>query len=147
MVILRCDSPDDLYPVVTRPQAFLAGITDLWHERLGHPGLAALSRTLSSFDFTCNKSPTTTCHACRLGKHVRLPFKQSDSQASFPFALVHCDVWTSPITSVSGFQYYLVLLDDSRTMYGLFLYVASRMCSPLSLAFIPLSPPNFNVTS
>jgi hypothetical protein len=25
---------------------------------------------------------------------------------------VHCDLWTSPITSVSGFKYYLVILDD-----------------------------------
>uniref|UniRef100_A0A453EBS9 GAG-pre-integrase domain-containing protein n=1 Tax=Aegilops tauschii subsp. strangulata TaxID=200361 RepID=A0A453EBS9_AEGTS len=101
-VILRCDSPDDLYPLVSGPQALLAEISDLWHQRLGHPGHAALSKTLSSFKFSCNKAMSTTCHACRLGKHVRLPFKQSDSQASFPFALMHCDVWTSPIKSVSG---------------------------------------------
>jgi transposase InsO family protein len=29
-----------------------------------------------------------------------------------PFDLVHCDVWTSPVLSTSGFKYYLVLLDD-----------------------------------
>jgi hypothetical protein len=35
-----------------------------------------LSKILASFQFTCNKSHSTTCHACRLGKHVRLPFQQ-----------------------------------------------------------------------
>jgi len=29
-----------------------------------------------------------------------------------PFQLLHCDVWTSPVSSVSGFQYYLAILDD-----------------------------------
>jgi hypothetical protein len=26
--------------------------------------------------------------------------------------LVHCDLWTSPIQSVSGYKYYLVIFDD-----------------------------------
>ena len=31
---------------------------------------------------------------------------------TYPFELIHCDLWTSPIASVSGFKYYLVILDD-----------------------------------
>jgi hypothetical protein len=34
------------------------------------------------------------------------------SRASKNFDLIHCDLWTSPIVSVSGFKYYLVILDD-----------------------------------
>jgi hypothetical protein len=26
--------------------------------------------------------------------------------------LIHCDLWTSPIVSVSGYKYHLVILDD-----------------------------------
>ena len=52
------------------------------------------------------------CHACQLGKHVRLPFSHSTSVTHAPFDLVHCDVWTSPVLSNSRFKYYLVLLDD-----------------------------------
>jgi len=37
-----------------------------------------------------------------------------------PFELVHCDVWTSPVASVSGYQYYLVLLDDFTHFYWTF---------------------------
>jgi transposase InsO family protein len=47
-----------------------------------------------------------------LGKHVRLPFSESNNVASFPFQLLHCDVWTSPVLSNSGFKFYLVVLDD-----------------------------------
>jgi hypothetical protein len=28
------------------------------------------------------------------------------------FDLIHLDLWTSPVVSVSGFKYYLVILDD-----------------------------------
>lgn len=52
------------------------------------------------------------CHACQLGKHTRLPFWLSDSTSTFPFQLIHSDVWTSPITSVSGIKYYVILLDN-----------------------------------
>jgi len=47
-----------------------------------------------------------------LGKHVRLPFKESTNVSHFPFLLLHCDVWTSPIISNSGYKFYLVILDD-----------------------------------
>jgi hypothetical protein len=52
------------------------------------------------------------CHACCVGKHVRLQFKESINVSSFPFQLLHCDVWTSPIMSNSGYKFYLVILDD-----------------------------------
>ena len=28
------------------------------------------------------------------------------------FDFIHCDLWTSPIVSISGYKYYLVILDD-----------------------------------
>jgi histone deacetylase 1/2 len=47
-----------------------------------------------------------------LGKHKRLSFTLSSSHTVAPFELLHYDVWTSPVTSISGFSYYLVILDD-----------------------------------
>jgi transposase InsO family protein len=41
-----------------------------------------------------------------------LPFQSSVSESYFPFQLVHSDVWTSPISSHSGYKYYVVFLDD-----------------------------------
>jgi hypothetical protein len=36
----------------------------------------------------------------------------SNSRASKPFDLIHCDLWTSPVVHASGYKYYLVILDD-----------------------------------
>uniref|UniRef100_A0A8R7VBW9 Integrase catalytic domain-containing protein n=1 Tax=Triticum urartu TaxID=4572 RepID=A0A8R7VBW9_TRIUA len=60
----------------------------------------------------CNKPASHVCHACQLGKHVRLPFTRSTSYCVEPFQLVHSDLWTSPVLSNSGFKYYLVIVDD-----------------------------------
>lgn len=115
-VILRSDSTGDLYPLKlpssSSTQCFTALSADLWHQRLGHPGTESFRHLLRSYNFSCNKDLTHTCHACRTGKHVRLPFSTSQHSTTEPFAIIHCDVWTSPIASFTGLQYYLVLLDD-----------------------------------
>jgi len=124
MALLRCDSSGDLYPIQgssapfaatpAPPATALLASTDstIWHARLGHLGQDTLQRLSHSIGFSCTKSSRHTCHACRLGKHVRLPFSASNNVSAFPFQLLHCDVWTSPILSNSGYQYYLVILDD-----------------------------------
>jgi hypothetical protein len=40
-----------------------------------------------------------------------LPFASSTHRAEKPFDLVHLNLWTSPIVSVSGYKYYLVIFD------------------------------------
>ena len=93
MVLHRCDSPDELYPVhssttaTTRPAALAASV-DLWHARLGHPNTTVLHQILQNFSFSCNKAEHHTCEACRLGKHVRLPFSESTTISTFPFSVV-----------------------------------------------------------
>jgi hypothetical protein len=49
-----------------------------------------------------------------LGRHVRLPFHSSSSHAARIFYLVHCDLWTSTVISISGYKYYLVVVDFSH---------------------------------
>lgn len=116
-VILRCDSAGDLYQVgpapslLSRPFAGVATV-ELLHQRLGHPGAAAVQQIASHLCFSFSKSSPHHCRACRLGKHARLPFQSSDSRTHFPFQLLHLDVWTSPFTSISGYRFYLVILDD-----------------------------------
>jgi transposase InsO family protein len=118
-VITRCNSSGDLYPLsaplasTATPSVLLASApSQLWHRRLGHIGRDALHRLASLSYITCNKDTHAICHACQLGRHVRLPFSTSQSRALHNFDLVHCDLWTSPIPSVSGYKYYLVILDD-----------------------------------
>ncbi|GJS17193.1 ribonuclease H-like domain-containing protein [Tanacetum coccineum] len=113
-VLLRCDSTGDLYPVTAPspiPHAFLVS-QHTWHQRLGHPGGEVLRHLVSSNFISCNKEkPLVLCHACQLGKYVRLPFVSSDTVISSCFDIIHSDVWTLPIPSLSGFKYYVLFLD------------------------------------
>ncbi|GJX75456.1 ribonuclease H-like domain-containing protein [Tanacetum coccineum] len=113
-VLLCCDSTGDLYPVTkpsTIPHAFLTS-QYTWHQRLRHPGSEVLRRLVSSDSISCNKEKLhVLCHACQLGKHVKLPFVSSSSYVTSCFDIVHSNLWTSPIPSLSGFQYYVLFLD------------------------------------
>ena len=51
------------------------------------------------------------CQPCQLGKHVRQPFYASNTSVEQPFDIIHSDIWTSPVPSVSGIRYYLLFLD------------------------------------
>jgi hypothetical protein len=74
------------------------------------------------------------CHACQLGRHTRLPFNASSSHTTHIFQLIHCDLWTSPITSVSGHNFYLVILDDySHYIWTFPLRLKSDTFSTISL--------------
>ena len=117
-VMLRCNSAGDLYTfpaVSSAPHASIAISTDLWHHHLGHPSSATIDILRHSASISCNKVEHSPCHSCQLGKLVRLPFSNSSSLSSMTFELVHCDVWTSPVASISGYQYCLVLHNDFTT--------------------------------
>jgi hypothetical protein len=112
--LLRCNSSGTLYPIfpATSPAALAATtsrLTDLWHRRHGHP---RDSTTFSQHFPHCNNTDGRLCQIYQLGKHHGLPFSSSTSRSSFLFQLIHCDLWTAPIQSVSGNKYYLITIDD-----------------------------------
>ena len=124
--LLRCDSTGSLYtlrlpasapPPSTNPSsaAFTAtSSSTTWHRRLGHPGRDVFARHSCSADVPFTRAPDEHLyHACQLGRHVRLPF-YTFSHAAHAFDLVHCDLWTSPVLSISGYKYYLVVVDFSH---------------------------------
>ena len=51
------------------------------------------------------------CHSYPLGKHIRLPFVNSQFVSTKPFEIIHSDLWTSPVTSPSDPKYYVLFLD------------------------------------
>ncbi|GJW84887.1 ribonuclease H-like domain-containing protein [Tanacetum coccineum] len=114
-ILLRCDSSGDLYPVTSpspTPHALLCVSPSTWHQRLGHPGEDVLRSLKSRQYISYNKEKSShLCHACQLGKHVRLPFTSSNSIVTRSFEIVHYDIWTSPIASSGGFRYYVLFLD------------------------------------
>jgi hypothetical protein len=123
-VIARYDSSGPLYTIPLSASATFstdappyalaaATLTSTWHCRLGHPGPNVLSQLSRSSVIICPRvSSESLCHACQLGRHFRLPFPSSSSRAVRAFDLIHCDLSTSIVPSVSGYKYYLVILDD-----------------------------------
>jgi hypothetical protein len=86
------------------PSYALAAVasTSTWHHRLGHPDPDVLSQLSRSSVITCpTASSETLCHTCQFGRHIRLPFPNSSSRVVRAFDLIHCDLWTSPVPSVS----------------------------------------------
>jgi hypothetical protein len=106
-----CTSPCAMSTIVA-PPILVAVATSTWHRRLGHPGPDTLSNLSRSSFISCTSTTYDFCHACQLGKHIRLPFSSSSSRAEKAFDLLHLDIWTSPVISVSGLKNYLVILDD-----------------------------------
>jgi hypothetical protein len=127
-VIVRSNSTDSLYmlrllwsttpsvgamaALAATPHTLAAVTPATWHRHLGHPGPNVLSNLSRSSFIHCTSNKHKFCHACQLGKHTRLPFHSSSHRAEHPFDLIHLDLWTSPVVSVSGSMYYLVILDD-----------------------------------
>jgi histone deacetylase 1/2 len=130
------------------PTALLA-YGDLWHRRLGHPSSLALSSLPLQFLSPCNNARTSSpsfCDACQLGKQTRLPFALSHSRATAPFDLIHCDLWTSPITSFSGYKYYLVALDDFSHFSWTFPLRAKSDTSDTLIRFFTFIHTHFHTT-
>jgi hypothetical protein len=94
------------------PHALTVVAPTTWHRRLGHPGPDALSSLSRSSFIQCTSNKHDFWHACQLGKHTRLPFCSSSHRAEHAFDLMHLDLWTSHVVSVSDSKYYLVILDD-----------------------------------
>ncbi|GJY69936.1 ribonuclease H-like domain-containing protein, partial [Tanacetum coccineum] len=118
-ILLRCDSPGDLYPVTqpsSLPSALMSLSSSTWHQRLGHPGNEVLRSLVSRNFISCNKDTSHhICHTCQLGKHVKLPFSSSTSIVSSCFEIIHSDIWTSPIVSTGGFNSQQLGIDCDET--------------------------------
>ena len=118
-----------------------------WHRRLGHPGRDVLAQLRRSTDVPCTRAPAEhLCHACQLGRHVRLPFSFSSSHAAHAFDLIHCDLWTSPVLSMSGYRYYLVIVDDFSHYSWTFPLRAKSETFPTLLHFFAWVSTQFGLT-
>jgi len=115
--LMRCESQGDLYPITTNqatsPFTFASLAPLSWYACLGHPEAPIFySLRLNKFNECNQTSNSHVCHSFSLEKHVKLPFVSSHSCTIMPFDIIHSDIWTSPVLSFSGHQYYVLLLDD-----------------------------------
>ncbi|CAH9114384.1 unnamed protein product [Cuscuta europaea] len=90
----------------------------LLHQRLGHPSLNKLRRMVPQV----SNLQSLAYESCQIGKHVRTTFPKSHSHAESPFYLVHSDVWgPSRVSSVLGFRYFVIFVDDFSRCTWLYL--------------------------
>ncbi|GKC96754.1 ribonuclease H-like domain-containing protein [Tanacetum coccineum] len=94
-ILLRCNNTEPLY-LVTNPSSIpQVNLTSryMWHQRLGHPGSEVLHSVSFNNSISCNKEKSPVlCHACQLGKHVRLPFVSSSTFIRSSFEIIHSDL-------------------------------------------------------
>jgi hypothetical protein len=98
-VITRCNSSGPLYmirlpshPAPSLPTfapSTLVASASTWHRRLGHPGVDVLSKLSHDSSVICSKRSYDLYHACKLGRHIRLPFVSSNSHTDNNFDLIH----------------------------------------------------------
>jgi hypothetical protein len=65
-------------------------------------------------------SKTIMCESCQLAKSKQLPFSNLCRVTKSPLEIIHTDVWTSPIPSISGCKYYVLFIDEFSRFTWLF---------------------------
>ncbi|GJZ54390.1 putative RNA-directed DNA polymerase [Tanacetum coccineum] len=92
----------------------------IWHRRLGYPHQRLLHSVLSNFSLPdTNKSLSSFCNSCPLGKSSKLPLFESGFRSNNILDLVYCDVWgPAPLLSFEGHRYFMLCVDHhSRYMW------------------------------
>jgi hypothetical protein len=153
-VITKCNSSGSLYMMrlpshptpLSHVVALLALVASVstWHRCLSYPSVNILSILSHDSSVICSRRTHDLCHACQLGDHTRLPFVSSNSHVDNNFYLIYCDPCTSPIVTIFGYKYYLVILDDHfhfvwtfslHDKFDTFFTLSKKSCmSPHSLA-------------
>jgi len=87
----------------------------VWHFRLGLPSSDVVTRVVKEnklpvSDLQLNKE--SVCASCQMGKAKKLPFNSSNRTSTSPLQLIHSNLWTSPVQSMSGYKYYALFVDD-----------------------------------
>lgn len=112
---MTASQPTTFYTLPT-PKTSLSS----WHSRLGHPSSTILNTIVSHFSLPISSSEKhLSCSDCLLNKTHKLPFAQSSIVSNRPLQYIFTNVWTSPITSVDNYKYYLILVDH-HTRYTWF---------------------------
>ena len=100
----------DTSPVIAAFSSIKATLPN-WHHRLGHPSSKIVSNLVGSqaLSVISSDSSSNPCSACLRNKTHKLPFSVSTVISSKPLEIIYSDVWSSPILSKDGFNYFCVV--------------------------------------
>jgi hypothetical protein len=71
-----------------------------------------LSKLSNNSSVICSRCMYEFCHACQVSHHTHMTSVSSASCADNNLDLIHCDMWTSSIISISSYKYYQIIIDD-----------------------------------
>jgi transposase InsO family protein len=89
--------------------------TLMWHSRLGHPSFSTVNNVIKAHSLPLLNNDINKehfCDFCQLGKSKQLPFTASTRSTTSVLDLIHTDLWTSLVPSISGCKYYIIFVDD-----------------------------------
>ncbi|KAM2554344.1 hypothetical protein TB2_018473 [Malus domestica] len=86
----------------------------IWHQRLSYPSFKILNKLASKSSISLlDMINKFVCSSYALGKCSRKSFTFVSCNTSKPLEILHIDVWgPASISSVNGYRYYLLLVDD-----------------------------------
>ena len=85
------------------------------------------------------------CDACEYAKHTRTSYVSKGIRSISPFVLVHSDVWTCPVVSISGAKYFVTFIDCYSRMTWIYLMRHKDEVFPCFKKFYALVKNQFNV--
>jgi len=110
---IKAQKVDGLYwlkgvPIIEESARKVSENTDLWHRRLGHPGLDVLRKLNKA-----TSDDPLNCKDCIISNQTRTSFPTSPHRAKDKLELVHTDI-VGPLNqaSLGGFRYLITFLDD-----------------------------------
>ncbi len=86
-----------------------------WHQCMADQNLQYTRELLKHLGIKYSKQNDGGCVSCAKGQIIRSSFQKSVNVAKVVGELTHWDLLTSPVTSLGGSKYALVLKDDNST--------------------------------
>jgi transposase InsO family protein len=88
--------------------------------RLGHLSFDTMSKVFPGIMSKVDKRKLV-CDACEYGKHTRSIYVSKGHRSISPFMLIHSDVWTCSIISISRMKYFVTFIDCYSRMTWIYL--------------------------
>jgi hypothetical protein len=82
----------------------------LEHCRLGHLLFDSMAKVFPEIMSKVDKRKLVY-DACEFGKHTKSIYASRGHRSISPFMLIHSDVWTCPVISISGMKYFITFID------------------------------------
>ena len=114
------------------------------HCRMGHVSFDKMYQVFPDVMSGVDKSKLR-CDACEFAKHTRSSYVSKGIKSISPFVLIHSDVWTCPVLSVSGMKYFVTFIDCHSRMTWVYLLRHKDEVFQCFKTFYALVQTQFNV--